>query len=179
MKLSPGEKLIISMLVDLYKHHNVRGQIDPDFVMNSIADSHEWGLTWEYPFLIGEEEAQTPPVVIEVSDILTAWTAVETTWARMTDAQRDQVIQTGILFSDKPPTFDGFDGNLETEHFSVASYLIADLRRFPHFAGRELNSHAPNLDRHLAMAERFKPLRSKLPDDLTPADLVTILRQSD
>ena len=48
MKLSDGEKLILLILADMYKHLEIEGNFDPDFIATTIHDDHLWGFKWKY-----------------------------------------------------------------------------------------------------------------------------------
>ena len=39
MKLSDGEKLILMVLADMYKHLEIKGEFDPDFISTTISGS--------------------------------------------------------------------------------------------------------------------------------------------
>ena len=79
MKLSDGEKLILTALCELYKHGKVKGEIDPEFVKRTIHNEQTWAFHWKYrgiPF----ESTDTPPLVHEVSDILDMWWLIESAY---------------------------------------------------------------------------------------------------
>ena len=58
--------------------------------------------------------------------------------------------------------FAGFDGNNESELYSIATFLINDMGRFTKFKGRELNSHTHTRERYRRMLSVFLPLRTTL-----------------
>ena len=58
--------------------------------------------------------------------------------------------------------FRGFDGNYESEHLSIAGFLINEMNRFADFKGRDLNSHMPSIDGHRRMVRVFEPMRKSL-----------------
>src|SRR5438046_5400629 len=47
VKFSDGEKLILLMLGDLYKHLKVDGESDPEFIAKVILGGHFWAPKWE------------------------------------------------------------------------------------------------------------------------------------
>src|ERR1700693_5235013 len=61
IKIADGEKLILIMLCQLFKHLKVKdGEIDPAFVEAVIFGGHYWGLDWKYSGLFhGHEDAKT------------------------------------------------------------------------------------------------------------------------
>ena len=56
MKLSDGEKLILVMLADIYKHLRIKGAVDPDLVHDAMYGGHAWGLRMEYPDILGSTD---------------------------------------------------------------------------------------------------------------------------
>jgi uncharacterized protein len=56
--------------------------------------------------------------------------------------------------------FPGFDGNNESEHLSIARFLIEDLERFSRFreGRRDLNSRFPTLESYGRMLKIFEPI---------------------
>ena len=59
-------------------------------------------------------------------------------------------------------TFRGFDGNNESDHYSVALFLINDMGRFNCFKDRDLNSHLPSINDYRRMLAVFEPMRKTL-----------------
>ena len=57
--------------------------------------------------------------------------------------------------------FRGFDGNEESEFYSVANILIKKMKRWGRFLERDLNSHAPMLSEYRGMLDRW-PSREEL-----------------
>jgi hypothetical protein len=66
MKLSDGEKLILMVLADMYKHLEIKGEFDPDFISATISGGHLWGLR---PFPKGTFKVELGPGKHEVSAI--------------------------------------------------------------------------------------------------------------
>jgi uncharacterized protein YfbU (UPF0304 family) len=50
-------------------------------------------------------------------------------------------------------TFEGFDGNNETEHYAYAQFMIQELGRWAEFKNSDLNSHAERLARYRRMLQ--------------------------
>ncbi len=159
-RVSHGEMLTLMMLRDLYKHLNIKGEIDPEFVGKTIWGGHLWGLDWMYPGLF-HGHVDNPRIVKEVVDMLEMWHFIESGYANLTDTEKNELeVSFGSLGKDIK--FPGFDGNNEGEHYSIARFLIGDLDRFQGFAGRELNSHFPHLDSYRRMWSEFEPMRITL-----------------
>lgn len=160
VRLNEGQKLILMMLRDLYNHHDVHGEIDPEFVAETIWGGHHWGLEWQYPGIFGVRSTD-PRVVAEVGDILEMWHFIESGYERLSDPERAIVAQDAAPFG-KHVAFPGFDGNNETEHASIARHLVNRLERFTRFQGRDLNSHLPSLDAYRRMLRVFQSIRHTL-----------------
>ena len=176
MKLTDGEKLIILMLTEMYEKLQIEGETEPDFLRSAIFNDHLWGIRWKYsgiPF----EQAEDPPIVREVVDILDMWSFIEYAYAKLSEQERQQLALAAKPFGENP-RFNGFDGNNESEHMSVAMFLVNQLERFQEFKGRSFNCHHPSLDTHRRMLAVFEPLRASLADSSLSVDqLAKILRE--
>lgn len=176
MKLSDGEKLIILMLTEMYAKLKVEGETEPDFLRSAIFNDHLWAIRWKYsgiPF----EAAEDPPIVREVVDILDMWSFVEHAYSRLTPEQKVSLAKDAAPFGEEP-RFYGFDGNNESEHMSVAMFLVNQLDRFQEFKGRSFNCHHPSLDTHRRMLAIFEPIRLTLVNGpLSLKQLTTILKE--
>lgn len=168
MPFSAGEKLIISMLCDLYKPTSER-EIDHDFVQDAINGSHEWALSWEYPGIYHNDEISTPDSVYEVCDILAMWSEIESVYDRLDEAEKSTLAERAKHFG-KYPQFQGFDGNQEGEQLHTVRVLIK-MDRWTEFAGRDLNSHMPMLDHYRSMLIEYKKRRDP---KLVTAKLITV-----
>ena len=160
--LGDGEKLIVMMLCQLFKHLQVEGDIDPDFVEDVIYGGHYWALDWQYSGLFhSHEDAET--VVAEVVDVLDMWSFLEGGFRALSKGDKDRVAIEAEPFG-KNVFFTGFDGdgNGEGEHIGIAKILINKLNRFTEFKGRELNSHFPTIDSYRRMLLVFEAIRPTL-----------------
>ena len=156
-RITAGEKLILATLEDLYRHLNVQGEIDPEFVSKAICGGHYWALTQKYSGLF-HGRADTPEVVSEVVNILSMWDSIERRYEQLPTKEKETVDLEVHPFGD-PVRFRGFDGNYEGEHLGVAYFLVDDMDRFARFKGRDLNSHVPTVDvyrRMLRVSERMR-----------------------
>ena len=175
-KISDGEKLILSMLSELWTHQKVSGDLDPAFVMSAIQGGHYWGLAWRYPGLL-HSEADDERAVMEVSEILDMWSFIEAGYDRLTPQDRTIVRdEAGAVGEDVQ--FRGFDGNSESGHLGIADFLIGDLERFSRFKDRDLNSHIPtSLDAYRRMVLLFEPMRrSLIGRELSAREIVLLLK---
>ncbi|MEW5704425.1 MAG: YfbU family protein [Pseudomonadota bacterium] len=175
VRISDGEKLILSMLRDLYRHLEVKGgEIDPDFVLSALVGGHYWGLAWEHGGLFhGHEDREQ--AVSEVVNILDMWSFLESGYARLTDDDKAR-IASELESLGKDVRFPGFDGNNESEHYSISRFLIDDMDRFSSFKGRDLNSHHPVLDGYRRMLLVFEPKRRTLTGgELDVSQIIAVL----
>ena len=160
LKFSDGEKLMTLMFCDLYRHHKIKGAIDPSFVEKVFHGGHYWGLEWRFPGIFhGHEDSKA--TVHEVVNILEAWWFLEQSYANLSKRDKDRAKKEAEPFG-KSVVFPGFDGNYESKHLNVAHFLINELDRFVEFKGRDLNSHVPLIDRYRLMLRAFESMRPNL-----------------
>lgn len=157
VRLSDGEKLTIFMLLDLYKHLKVKGDMEPEFLEAAIGRGHNWALSWKYPGIFHGQEIKER-VVHEVGEVLDMWELIETAYRKLSKKDKDRVAKEAEPFG-KNVKFPGFCGNYESEYLSVAGFLVNHLERFETFKGRDLNSHAPLLGNYRRMLTVFEPVR--------------------
>jgi uncharacterized protein len=158
---SDGEKLILIMLGEVYKHLKIKGDIDPAFVAEAIHGGHYWGLRWKYSGIFhGHEDNER--VVSEVVDVLDMWSFIEGGYGELSQKDKAVVAKQAAPFGEHVQ-FPGFDGNNEAEHLGIAHFLIDDLERFSRFKGRrDLNSHVPSIETYRRMFRVFEPMRRTL-----------------
>lgn len=174
IRISHGETLILMMLRDLYKHQNIEGEIQPDFVGEAILGGHYWGLEWQYSGLF-HGHVDREEVVHEVVQVLDMWSFIESGYARLSDEGKKEVEEEVGPWG-QHVKFPGFDGNNEIEHFSIARFLIDYLDRFETFKGRDLNSHFPSIERYRRMCQAFEPLRRTLVGrELSSSEIIDLL----
>jgi uncharacterized protein YfbU (UPF0304 family) len=173
-RFSDGEKLITLMLCEVYKALGIKGEIDPEFVSSVLYGGHYWGLAWGYSGLFHVQE-DDKRVVSEVVDILDMWSFIERGYAKLSKSDQQRVATEAGPFGTHV-VFTGFDGNNEVEYMGIARFLIEKLKRFSTFAGRELNSHAPTVERYRRMYSVFEPMRQTLIGvELDASQLIKIL----
>ena len=151
MKLSDGEKLIAMMLADLMQAGKVRGEIDPDFVIETVAGNHLWALKDRYPGLFSDEEPDDE-VVNETFDILDMARVIESSIERLDDSEKAEISE-----NDRQ-VFIGFDGNHDP-HIGVARMAIEKLHKWQEFAERPLNCHHTILPRYHRQLDVFQDIR--------------------
>jgi uncharacterized protein YfbU (UPF0304 family) len=173
MKMTNAEKLMTVMLAEILEALKTKGEIDPNFVKEAIFNDHLWGLEWKYHGLFAESAEPTPAPVKFVLDVLDMWSFVERGYKALSKADKARVdaeVPFGIS------SFEGFDGNNETEYMSIARFFVEQLDRFTEFKGREFNSHMPSVARYRAMLAVFEPIRKNLgaPRNLNADELIQI-----
>jgi len=158
MQLSDGERLILVMLAELYQHHKIKGEIDPELVLSSIFKDKTWGLKWEYGSIFRDSEGGNPPAVQETCDILDMFRILTPSYEKLSDEDKARVQREAAPFGDDYK-FQGFDGNND-EHYGIAGYLVEDLERYGELNKHNLNSHSsttlPTYRRMLAQFNRVK-----------------------
>jgi uncharacterized protein YfbU (UPF0304 family) len=175
IRFGDGEKLILLMLCELYRHLKIEGDIDPKFVKAAIHGGHHWALKWQYPGIFHDHE-DNERVVSEVTDVLEMWSYMEAAFGKLSKKDKDRVAAEADPFG-KQVIFPGFDGNNESQYLSVARFLINELDRFSEFKGRDLNSQMPSIDAYRRMLSVFEPIQPKLVGRaLTAAEIIDVLK---
>ena len=169
VRFSAGEKLILSMLCDLHKHMDVRGT-DTEFVMEAICGGHYWAFEWELTGLFNGHVVNRQ-VVSDVVQTLNMWEFIEIGYERLSDDERQRVDAESHPFGG-PILFHGFDGNEESEHLAIASFLVDRMNRFRRFKDRDLNSHMSSLDFYRRMRTAFEPMKPYLIGGSLPASRI-------
>ena len=113
----------------------------------------------------------------EVFDILDMWSIIEACYFRhLEESDKERIQSEAEPFGDRVE-FAGFDGNNESLHYAVATFLVKRMGRYEEFAGRKLNSHAQWLEGYKRMPDKFKPMRKELGRrGLTADQIITLLR---
>jgi hypothetical protein len=154
----------------------VERDIDPEFISKAICTDNTWAIKWKYTGIFTDYSEPDPPEVNEVVNYLDMWSFIEGTYEELSSKEKEFVATEAGHFG-KHVKFLGFDGNNESEHMSVARFMIHELNSFEEFKDRELNSHMPTLGRYRRMYTIFEPLRrSLLNGKLKLDDLVLILK---
>ncbi|MDA0734199.1 MAG: YfbU family protein, partial [Chloroflexi bacterium] len=160
LKFSDGEKLIMHMLCEVYKHLKINGGIDPTFIETVLYGGHYWGLQWKYAGIFHDYE-DDKKTVSEVVNVLDMWMFIESAYDKLSKEDKDCIAKLAEPFG-KDVSFQGFGGNYESEHLHIAHFLINDLDRFSYFKGRDLNSHMPLMEDYRRMLMVFEPMRQTL-----------------
>ncbi len=172
VRISDGEKLIMMMMRDLYKHQDVKGEIDPDFIEDALCGGHYWGLKWKYHGLL-HNNADDPEIVSETLDILEMWYLIESGYEALSEEDKTKVKKDGDPYRGHV-SFYGFDGNHD-DHSSIAWFLVNKLERFKPL--NLINSHTQaTIVIHRRMLQAFKNMRANLgPDGLGAEQIIALL----
>lgn len=174
---SSGEKLIIAMLCDLYRHLKPEDGLDPVFLEKAAVGGHHWALEWEhYPLFKAPVDEK---VALEVAEILDMWWTIEWSYDQLSEKDRAK-LETDSGITQERIEFRGFDHNDEFTHYDVAGVMIDNLGRFRHFEDRDLDSHFPFLDRYRSMLVRYEPMKDSLKgrNHLTREQIAELLRDA-
>lgn len=171
MKLTDGEKLIIALLADLKSGAD---EIDSERVMSAIARGNLWSLRWDHGSLFDADEEPSQDVIDETFKILSMWERIEDSFDTLTEADKVRVREENV---GADPKFSGFDGNNE-QHFPVANCIVSELKRFPKFKDRDLNSHATSVPQYLRMLAELDRIygNAQFAAELSADELITVLK---
>lgn len=177
MKLSDGEKIIVSMLADLHKALKVESDLDPEFIQEALTSGQTWAIRSRYPGLLNDYGVDDA-TVRTVHEVLSFWSVVERSYDQLSDTDKARIEAEAQPFG-KNPRFPGFDGNNESELMGTAAFMVEHLGMYPEFEGRaNLNSHMPTRDSFRRMQAVYKPMVEKSFNyDLTADGLIAILRE--
>ncbi len=157
---SNSEKLLISMVCGIMKKVGATDEIDPSFIDSAVSGGHYWALGSELSGIF-QHSIDAPSSARQVVDILDMWSFIEEAMEELSPAEVNELkAESGVSSTG----FLGFDGNHETEHMSIARFMIEKMDRFQRFKNHEmgLNSHMPTVARYVKMAEEFQPIRITL-----------------
>ena len=176
VRFSDGEKMLMLMMRDLYKHLGLKdGESDPEFLAQVIYGGHYWAPKWEMQSVF-HDHVDDPADLKHVVDTLDMWTFIEEGFEKLTPAHKEQVAAE-VGPRGAAVQFPGFDGNNESSQLSIAGFLIDDMRRFTRFKGRDLNSHHPTYSRYGRMIELFTPMRATLiGHGLSTPQIITLMQ---
>ena len=152
--MTDAEKLIAVMLCEIHEHLNIKGEIDPKFVSESVMFNKFWAIKSKYHGIFDGDEEASDEVVEETHDILQMWSIIETLYGRFSEEDKKSIADK-VESYDIPPKFEGFDGNND-KHYGIARTMINDLGYYEEFKNRELNSHTSiSLHGYRSMLEKF------------------------
>ena len=175
--VSDGEKLLLLMLGDVYRHLQIEnGEADPKFVAGAISEGRYWALQHRYDYLL-HDRIQDKRVVDEVVDVLEMWRFIEDDYAKLSKKDKERVASEGGPFG-KHVKFRGFDHKYEGEYYATILFLINDMGWFTSFKGRDFYTVGFRMDGYRRMLEIFNPIRPTLipPAKLSASQIINLLK---
>lgn len=176
MKLTDAEKLTLTMIGEIHSSLNLANTgIDSNLVTSAIDSGNTWAISWQYGDVLDFHDREVPPAVKDVTNVLDMWNFIEEAYEELTPAEKEELEERAAPFG-KNVRFPGFDGNNETNYFSIVRFFVNKMGLFQRYAGRDLNSHAPSMAKYLRMYEIFEPWRDNWPNrPLNVDELVELL----
>lgn len=166
-----GEKMLILMMNDLYKHLRVKDpDSDSEFLAQVIYGGHYWAPRWKLTGVF-HDHVDDPRELDHVVDVLDMWEWLELSHEQLSAAERKRVATEAATFG-KDVRFRGFDGNAESSQMGIARFLIEKLERFTRFKGRDLNAHHETFTQYRRMLKVFLPMRETLMGGRLTADQI-------
>lgn len=173
MDLSNGERLILVMLAELYKANQVKGEIDPGFVLASIRNNQTWGLAWKYPGIC-RGEGEKPAVVEETCSILDMYRRLSGSLKDLSEADRKRIEKDAYPFGDYLK-YQGFDGNND-DHCGVVDHLVRQLGLYEEI-NADLNSHSSaTIGQYRKMLQRIENIPPHPNFKLTADQIIAVLK---
>lgn len=174
MGLSDGERLILHMLGDLFKHLGVTSDIDPDLLQAAIRGGHSWAIRRSYPVLF-EIEERFSEVSRETYEILSMWQLIKSSFTHLTENESARVCAQAQIDS-ADIKFLGFNKSDEVDILSVAKFAVEKLKEFPELKDDQLNANRPTLEMHRRMLEVLRSTGAWIANrDLDSDELIKLL----
>lgn len=162
MKLTDGEKLILTMLSEIKQGLSLKGGVDAEFVGAAVSYGYDWAFDLESSG-IQTEKNPIPGNVLEVMNILEMWSWLEADYNKLSNEDKALVREVN---HGRDVYFPGFDGH--RDELSIANFITHYLHRFNHFKDRNIpDSHGLGMDmddyrRMLPAFERARELSNPL-----------------
>ena len=175
--VSDGEKLVLLLLGDVYRHLQIEnGDADPTFVVGAMSEGRYWALQHRYDYLL-HDRIQDKRVVDEVIDVLDMWRFIEEDHAKLSKKDKERVASEGGPFGEHV-NFRGFDHKYEGEYYATTRFVIDDMGWFSSFKGRDFYTVGFRMDGYRRMLEMFTPIRPTLvpPGRLSASQIIDLLR---
>jgi uncharacterized protein YfbU (UPF0304 family) len=155
MKISDTERLTLYMLCGIWDRLEVGDSVDTKLIREAIHTGNTWAIADTHPGILASPDKSE--FVEEVGHVLQMWERLELDFEELTAQEKEHVLQE----VGGPVLFQGFDGNNEHEHVSIAKFYIDQMERFDHFKGRKLNAHMMTLGRHRQMLGKWEAIISE------------------
>lgn len=179
MLLRPSgyERMTLWMLAELLKQQQgFEDKGTADLIQEAVFGGHFWALEWELTGVL-HSHTDSRKALREVVDSMDMWNFIERACERLSSGDQKR-LEKSLDRQVSGIQFIGFDGNHETEHMSIARFLVEKLGRFERFKNRSMNSHMPRVGHYNRMFAKFDRIRPKLGRrELNVEELVEVLRR--
>lgn len=175
MEFSNRDKLLVTLLTDIYAHLKVVGALDPFFVHRVVSADQGWALEWKYPELFKPGQVRSADLDY-VMQVLSLWERIELSYEAL-DLEEQVGLAREVGFTAVKPVFPGFDGRQEGTLLTIARLLVHDLQYWPMFSGRlrsARHSMVASYDRMLEVLQGL-PCRGLGSGQLSCSDLSKLL----
>lgn len=158
MKISPAERLILTMLADIQLALKSTFSIDPLAVRDAIAFNQTWAL--DLLSESDEEHTEFPQAVTETANILDMWSNIESSIRNLSEIERREII---AACGATNCSFQGFYTNRD-DHYIISKIFIDRLNRFSEFSSRSMSSKDSFcLDRYRQMMNMIEDQNFRFP----------------
>ena len=158
--VSDGEKLLLMMLGDIYRHLQIDGNVDPEFIVDTMSEGRYWALQQRHDYLL-HGRVQDKRVVDEVRDVLDMWRFIEEDYERLSKKDMERVASERGPFGEDVK-FRGFDHKYEGEYAATARFIINHMGWPARFKERDFYTVGFNMEGYRRMLEIFEPIRKTL-----------------
>jgi len=150
------------------------GDLHPLFIREVLSSGNTGSIHWRDPGIFPDPEQDTSPIVQEIANVLDMWSCIEEGFKALDPPDQKAFREDENL---TPPVFQGFDGSHEGEYQGVARFMIGHLQCFTKFAGRDLESYHPVVERYRRVMQAYHPISEQMDGNrtLTVSELRTIL----
>ena len=169
MELRVADKLILALLADIIEKLEIKGTVDPGFLRAALS-GHSWALDRTLSNdVLGEVPAST---VQHVMGTLEMWHYIEESFARLSDAEKEAVLDAAPAFGDGV-RFPGWDTTCEFDCISVADMLVQQMGDFPRYRECDFSTGSPRAGLYDRMRGPFDRAGGGL---LNQEQLIAVLR---
>lgn len=163
MELSKKERLILYNQYEILKLLNKNDKYTVEkYELNQEILSN--GYKYNYGDLVEWMFNDTPDNISEfVWDVFSMYRSLHNSYHELSSEYKDQVDLDDI-------TYQGFDGNEESDYYSYANFILEDMKRFDEIYNNgivELNSHSHKVPAYKKMLNTWSKIRNDKYSKLT------------
>lgn len=168
MDLSKKERLVLFNQYEILKRLNPEEASDYDAKQDIVFN----GYKYDYDSLIENFEDDMPEYISQiVIDVLQMYRCISNSYYDLSEEEKE-------AYKKLNTTFQGFDGNEETDYYMYACFLLEKQHLFPesYQDGKiETNSHWNKLEEYKIMLEKWEKVRASKYDSLSLEDIKYIV----